>query len=206
MTTRLIALLAPRSTVIHWGSLNCDDHRVVMLPSTALEASRPAASMDDAVAVRPVIRRADAPCSCSPSAICWVHAVVAAPKIPKVRPKTIGSARAEHPAVKLRSRVVMIAVVAPRCPNVVIDPASSPRVTTFRAEDATHVPHREGTTDCGDTRVFHEEDPGERPRAGRLQLLFIGSRARVFARAESSSWARCQSGGSSRMGNGSNDG
>src|SRR5258708_36596442 len=40
----------PKSICSHWGSLNCDDQRVLTLPSTALSASRPAFSTDDALA------------------------------------------------------------------------------------------------------------------------------------------------------------
>src|SRR5262245_38394132 len=49
-TIRLMACGAPRSTCSHWGSLNALDHRVVVLPSTALAAARLAFSWDDAVA------------------------------------------------------------------------------------------------------------------------------------------------------------
>src|SRR5260370_2294595 len=39
----------PKSICSHCGSLNCDDQRVLTLPSTALSASRPAFSTDDAL-------------------------------------------------------------------------------------------------------------------------------------------------------------
>ena len=49
-TTWLTVAVAPRSTWIHCGSLNADDHRVPVLPSTAAEAGEPAFSVEDAVA------------------------------------------------------------------------------------------------------------------------------------------------------------
>src|SRR5882762_6408312 len=52
-TTWLMVSLAPRSTWSHCGSANALDHRVVVLPSTALAAGVPVFSTDDAVAVLP---------------------------------------------------------------------------------------------------------------------------------------------------------
>src|ERR1700750_2079145 len=49
-TTWLIVAVAPRSTWIHCGSLNWLDHRVVVSPSTALEAAQASPSVDEAVA------------------------------------------------------------------------------------------------------------------------------------------------------------
>ena len=49
-TTWVTFAVAPRSTWIHCGSLNADDHRVPVLPSTAAEAGVPAFSVEDAVA------------------------------------------------------------------------------------------------------------------------------------------------------------
>src|SRR5258708_3116321 len=48
--TRDTAVTAPRSTLIHCGSLNADDQRVVALPSTARLAVLPAFSTEEAVA------------------------------------------------------------------------------------------------------------------------------------------------------------
>src|SRR5258705_5170106 len=45
--------LAPRSTSSHCGSEKALDQRVPVLPSTALEAGKPAFSVEDAVAVLP---------------------------------------------------------------------------------------------------------------------------------------------------------
>jgi hypothetical protein len=49
--TSVIDFIEPRSTVIHCGSLDADDQRVPVLPSTAFAASYPAPWIDDAVAV-----------------------------------------------------------------------------------------------------------------------------------------------------------
>src|SRR5688572_16957723 len=52
-TTWLTAAEAPRSTWIHWGSLNALDQRVPVLPSTALAAGVPAFSVEEALTGRP---------------------------------------------------------------------------------------------------------------------------------------------------------
>src|SRR5690348_13447519 len=52
-TTWVTFAVAPRSTWIHCGSLNADDQRVPVLPSTAAEAGKVAFSVDEAVAGRP---------------------------------------------------------------------------------------------------------------------------------------------------------
>src|SRR5262245_66451821 len=52
-TTRQTDTAPPRSTCIHCGSLNALDHRVPLLPSTALAAGVPAFSTEEAVAGRP---------------------------------------------------------------------------------------------------------------------------------------------------------
>jgi len=56
MTTRPIACFEPRSTRSHCGSLNYDDQRVLMFPSTAAEAGSVLFSTEEAVAVP--VRRA----------------------------------------------------------------------------------------------------------------------------------------------------
>src|SRR6185369_3709500 len=53
MEKPLIEALAPRSTWIHCGSLQAEDHRVVSEPSIAADAGVPALSTDDAVASAP---------------------------------------------------------------------------------------------------------------------------------------------------------
>src|ERR1035437_10109719 len=45
--------VAPRSTCSHCGSLNADDQRVPVLPSTAADAGVPAFSVEEAVAALP---------------------------------------------------------------------------------------------------------------------------------------------------------
>src|SRR5215470_4204745 len=52
-TTWQTVTVEPRSTWIHCGSLNADDQRVPVLPSTAALAGVPAFSVDDAVAGLP---------------------------------------------------------------------------------------------------------------------------------------------------------
>src|SRR5258708_40355735 len=52
-TTWLTVWVAPRSTASHCGSLNAEDQRVPVLPSTAADAGVPAFSVEDAVAVLP---------------------------------------------------------------------------------------------------------------------------------------------------------
>src|SRR5437660_524294 len=60
-TTWLMVWLAPRSIWSHCGSLNVLDHRVVVLPSTALAAGVPVFSTDDAVAGLPCDSRVPGP-------------------------------------------------------------------------------------------------------------------------------------------------
>src|SRR2546421_8315899 len=60
-TTRLMECTAPRSTWIHCGSLNPLDHRVPVLPSTALPAGKVAFSTEEAVAGRPCDSRPPPP-------------------------------------------------------------------------------------------------------------------------------------------------
>jgi hypothetical protein len=55
--------VAPRSTWIHWGSVNALDQRVPVLPSTAAEAGVPAFSVEEAVAGRPCDSRVLAACA-----------------------------------------------------------------------------------------------------------------------------------------------
>src|SRR5215470_18339775 len=52
-TTWQTLTVEPRSTWIHCGSLNADDQRVPVLPSTAAEAGKVAFSVDEAVAGLP---------------------------------------------------------------------------------------------------------------------------------------------------------
>src|SRR5262245_4594680 len=49
-TTWQTVAVAPRSTCSHCGSLNADDHRVPVLPSTAALAGKEAFSVEEAVA------------------------------------------------------------------------------------------------------------------------------------------------------------
>ena len=62
-TTRLTVAAPPRSTWIHCGSLNCDDQRVPVLPSTAAFAGVPAFSTEDAVTDFPWEIRESAACA-----------------------------------------------------------------------------------------------------------------------------------------------
>ena len=50
MTTWQMLWVVPRSTSSHWGSENCEDQLVPVLPSTALDAGVPALSVEEAVA------------------------------------------------------------------------------------------------------------------------------------------------------------
>src|SRR5258705_4619152 len=84
-TTCVMLADAPRSTWIHCGSVNCDDHRVPVFPSTAADAGVPAFSVDEAVAGLPCDSRVDAASAPVAMTTAKVAASAPSPRIPTRR-------------------------------------------------------------------------------------------------------------------------
>ena len=98
-TTWVMVAVAPRSTWIHWGSLNWLDQRVPVLPSTAFAAPTSAPSCDEAVAGLPWERRVSA-------APAWVMPAT-------VRPSAVASAATKTVSLRRLRRMTSDVMVLP---------------------------------------------------------------------------------------------